>query len=298
MGVAIIVPGVSFADANLGTVTIDRPDKLYGITIIGPSNVFGTTNATTFNVLYSPTNTTLTGVTWSIVSGGSYASIGASTGVLTVLSGANNNQVVIRATSTHDGEISSEKTINVTYIVPLEDLTNYFAMNSGVINTDITVLPTDRIKAVLSFAGIRNQVVLGSRALQAADDDSTMIEIDSNKFKVKIGGKAYFSANTPVANTKYIVDASTSGVSCSPSVGEFTESTYTFTSPIAICVGALIFGNGTYFTSKFIGNLWGVEIYGSTGELKHRLIPQDTTTLLDEITQNSYTVSSGSVVYN
>ena len=88
-------------------------DILESISIIGSSTVEGKTS--TYTVMYNPENTIKTGVTWSIHSGSNYASIDANTGVLTIGSTANNNSVTIRATSTQEPSIYTDKVITVTY---------------------------------------------------------------------------------------------------------------------------------------------------------------------------------------
>lgn len=95
-------------------------DELTGISINAPSTITGRTAA--LSVVYNPVNTSLTGVKWKITSGGSYASINADTGVLTILEGASASQVIVEATSVHDNSINATKTITITYSLPYFDL--------------------------------------------------------------------------------------------------------------------------------------------------------------------------------
>ena len=115
MGLAIIVPDVDFSSANLGKVTLKEQDKpLRSISISGPSSVEGSASAETFSVNYNPPVTSQKGVAWSIVSGSQYASID-NNGNLSILRGASNSPVTIKATSTVNGSITAVKDISVTY---------------------------------------------------------------------------------------------------------------------------------------------------------------------------------------
>ena len=100
-------------------------------------------NATTFTptATLTPSNTTQTGITWSITSGGTYASINSSTGVVTVNSGASSNSITVKATSTANSSVYGTKNITVTYPtepVPLTAL----AINAESSYTGIEFTPT------------------------------------------------------------------------------------------------------------------------------------------------------------
>lgn len=116
---SITIQAVSIYDSTITatkqvTVTYhENVEVLNSISINGASSVEGKTS--NYTVTYNPVNTVLTGVTWSITSGATYASIDASTGVLTIASVANGNDVTIRATSTHNASIYDDKVVNVTY---------------------------------------------------------------------------------------------------------------------------------------------------------------------------------------
>lgn len=114
MGIAIIAKGADFSAKNIGTVTPQSVVNLLGLSISGPSNVEGA--EADFSAVYSPSNTSQRGVTWSITSGGTYATINSNTGKLTILSGASNASVTIKATSIANSSITATKTITVTYI--------------------------------------------------------------------------------------------------------------------------------------------------------------------------------------
>lgn len=121
MGIAIIVPDISFADANLGKVNISGSGEVpevpgvpvQELRIVAEDSYTGT-NAQ-LSVSYIPTNTTQRGVDWSIVSGSNYASINHNTGKLTILEGASNSNITVRVVSLFNSEISATKSLFVSY---------------------------------------------------------------------------------------------------------------------------------------------------------------------------------------
>ena len=113
MGKAIIVSDVSFAGFNLGSVTPIGNVPVQSIAIQGPDSVTGAADAATFTIAYTPADTNQRRVNWSISSGSEYATI-SSQGVLSVLPGANNSSVTIRAESNYDPSIVDTKQIVVT----------------------------------------------------------------------------------------------------------------------------------------------------------------------------------------
>lgn len=112
MGSVIIIPNF-FPPDNLGKVTLKNVVPVESIGIVGDATVTGTT--ATYEASFTPSTTTQRSVTWSVESGGTYATINANTGVLTILQGANNSPVTIKATSTADATIYATKTLSVTY---------------------------------------------------------------------------------------------------------------------------------------------------------------------------------------
>ncbi|MDO4802204.1 MAG: Ig-like domain-containing protein [Prevotellaceae bacterium] len=110
MGIAIFVPGVSFADNNLGKVTIKENDvPVTGISIVGESEVKNENNSAKYDVYYTPSNTSQKGVSWSIVSGSEFAAIDQSGRISVVGDG----DVTIKATSKVNPNITAEKNIHV-----------------------------------------------------------------------------------------------------------------------------------------------------------------------------------------
>lgn len=74
------------------------------------------TNVYKLSAVFDPENTAYTGVAWSLVSGSAYASLDSDSGELTVLEAAETAQnIVIRATSTYNVEITKEKSISVQW---------------------------------------------------------------------------------------------------------------------------------------------------------------------------------------
>lgn len=116
MGIAIIVPNVSFASKNIGKVTLSSNGgggsdviDVTAITINGPSIVNTDSNIATYSVAYTPSNTTQIGVIWSIEIGNILASITLD-GTLTV---KGTGSVTIKATSIYNPSIVATKTISV-----------------------------------------------------------------------------------------------------------------------------------------------------------------------------------------
>lgn len=295
MGIAIIVPNVSFASANLGQVTVVGGGSLQSISIDGPSSVVGTTDAATFDVIYNPTTTADRGVTWSIVTGSSYASIDSSTGEITILSGASYAEVTIRATSTVDPTIYADKTIHVTYAGPIENLVNYALLSqAGAWYTDIIITGEDTVKVVATSSSLRDQCIVGSRTASDADDNSSTIEIDHYNIghygiKCKIAGKYFYSQQAVTPDTKYCIQMSTAGASCTPSLGGFvTGSDLPFTQGVPIAVGQMYTQTGTM--TKYAGKFYGLEITRG-GTLIHRLEVQPNLFLVDVVTGQSYALS-------
>lgn len=112
MGKAIILEGMSFVFGNIGTVTIREDLSLQSLAVDVESSYTGM--YLQCRVAYTPVNTNETGVTWSITSGGEYATIN-SNGLITIDESADNDEIVVRCESTVDSSIFATKTISVTY---------------------------------------------------------------------------------------------------------------------------------------------------------------------------------------
>lgn len=115
MGKAIIITDASFANAGIGQVTLVEKTPLESIAIIPVADIIE--GEYQLQVAYTPASTSERGVEWLIISGEEYASISQS-GLLTVLEGAVNNEVVVRAKSLVNSSIYADATIVVNYPVP------------------------------------------------------------------------------------------------------------------------------------------------------------------------------------
>lgn len=161
MGLALIVPGISFSGANIGRVTPAEDIPITGLAISGPSTITGGADAAQFIAEYTPSTTSQRAVTWSIVSGSSYASISAS-GVLSVLQGATSAAVTIRVTSSVNPSIYAEKAITVTYSAQPGALPDgaiaadfiYSTGYSSFIDTDI--VPTARMSYEMDLVWVND----------------------------------------------------------------------------------------------------------------------------------------------
>lgn len=118
---------------------IDTP--LQSISISGETIVNNSGNTATYTVNYTPSNTTETGVTWSIdgglgvgvVTGNTYVTIDANSGVLTVLSAATYpTPITIIATSVVNSSITDSLNISVIYY---ED--RYFKLTAKQANSTV-----------------------------------------------------------------------------------------------------------------------------------------------------------------
>lgn len=109
MGKAIIISNVDFSKTGLGAITVHVP--LQSLAITGESSVTGMGQ---YQVAYTPSTTHEKGIVWSVVSGSEYATIDQD-GIVTALSGAVDDTVTIRATSSVNPNIYEDKTISVTY---------------------------------------------------------------------------------------------------------------------------------------------------------------------------------------
>lgn len=86
-----------------------------GVTISGPSEMVGIKNSE-LSATISPTDASNTSVLWSITSGNQYAVINEDTGVVSILTNADNSPITVRATSMSDSSVYAEKQINVTFM--------------------------------------------------------------------------------------------------------------------------------------------------------------------------------------
>ena len=161
MGLAVIIPDVSFESANLGKVTLTEEVPIKGLSIVAPTNIVG---SYMLRISYSPINTNQRGVIWSIESGSEYARI-SQDGMLTILEGANDNKIVVKATSVSDTEISSVKEIRVTFVE--EGQREPSADNSYNLPSDLLIYPDQNGRRFRCCIPVNKQVTTGRIAVDS-----------------------------------------------------------------------------------------------------------------------------------
>lgn len=140
MGIAIMINDADFSALNLGKVTIKgKVIELQSLMITGLDTItdLGTYQ---YSISYQPSNTTQTGVEWSILSPVEKISIDANSGSVTVQDGATNTFFTIRAVSTVDNAIYAEKTISLS-LPQVEGPTPI--LSASLINGDIELKDAD-----------------------------------------------------------------------------------------------------------------------------------------------------------
>lgn len=173
-------------------------DVLTGISITGPETA-GLAGAQ-YSIAYNPANTNKTGVTWSIISGSSYAGIDQN-GKLSV---TGNGDVAIQAVSEFDNSIFATKTVTVTTSVPAI----YLALN--LVNTGIL---TDIVIPDLSMAEMEGLFMtkttfgntgFGSRTSGSAQDRFAFVTVGDGKFNAMYGGSATGDTSAGLSNGQAI----------------------------------------------------------------------------------------------
>lgn len=155
MGKAIKIANADFSAFGLGTVTFVRKVPLVSLSVVCADALAENTQ---IGVAYNPVDTTQRSVEFTIVSGGTYATI-TTDGMLTILNTANNSPVTIRVASLDNPSIYAEKTIAVSYTPTGDEPINFadsavkqILLNNGVggvtIPGEITV---NEAKAVTSI---------------------------------------------------------------------------------------------------------------------------------------------------
>ena len=197
-GIAIIIKGADFSKNNIGKISLET--SLQSIVILGSDSVTGITSNYTAD--YTPSNTTQTGVTWSITSGSDYASIDSSTGVLTVKSGASNSSVTIQATSTANASINATKVVAVTYSASTALQSIAISGSDTVTGTtsqySVTYTPTNTTQT-----GVTWSITSGSD--YASIDSSTgVLTVKSGASNSSVTIQATSTANASIVATKKI----------------------------------------------------------------------------------------------
>lgn len=139
MGLAIIIPNISFSANKLGTVTFSQDADL--TTIVVTSNkgasLTGMEIEDWYNVSYNiGVASNKKGVTFSLAST-TYATIDSLTGKITIKTNANNSTITVIATSIYDSTVKGTIQLTVTYKeTGLLDLSrSAMVVNGGYINS-------------------------------------------------------------------------------------------------------------------------------------------------------------------
>lgn len=160
-GIAIAIPGADFSGKNLGKVTFLEDVDVTGIAIVTNDSYEGQTAQ--LSIAYTPATTNQKGVIWSISTGSTYATIDASTGKLTILEGANNSSVTVKAVSTFNGEITATKSINVTYKETVDELTGISIVGDDTVGLSWAQFSIDYNPSNTSKVGVTWSITAGSQ---------------------------------------------------------------------------------------------------------------------------------------
>lgn len=114
MGKVVVINDLLFNSSNIGQITLSQDVAITNLTVSSGSP---SRNRIQLSVAYTPANTSEIGVTWSITSGSTYATIDQS-GILTVLDTASSSSVTVKATSVYRPSIYGELTLTVSYTYP------------------------------------------------------------------------------------------------------------------------------------------------------------------------------------
>lgn len=119
MGRAIVIHDADFSALNLGKVFTGDTVLITGLEIDAEDSYVG--SSFTASVLYTPANTQMTDITWSITSGNEYATVNQN-GTVSIAAGAIDAQIVLRATSVDIPSVYAEKTISVSRVQLLNSI--------------------------------------------------------------------------------------------------------------------------------------------------------------------------------
>lgn len=200
-GIAFILTGCDFSAKNLGKVTFLEDADLTGLTISGLDSVSGITSQ--YSISYIPINTSQQGVTWSIISGGEYATIDTSTGLLTVLLGANTSAVTIKATSTVDNSIVATKNITVTYVAAPILLTALSISGSDTVTGTTSQYSVGYTPSNTTQQGVTWSITSGSQ-YATIDANTGLLTILSGANASAVTIKATSAVNNTITATKNV----------------------------------------------------------------------------------------------
>lgn len=135
------------------TVAVTYNNSVNELTSISISEdtSFSELNKRKVSVVYNPANSAYKGVTWSITSGNSYATIDQN-GIVTVLNTASTQQsITVKATSTHDASITATLVLPVLYVAePSWDLSQVYGIMDS--NELVAAMRDNDTSFLLEFA--------------------------------------------------------------------------------------------------------------------------------------------------
>ena len=198
-GIAIIIPG-DFSANNLGKVTFLQDIAVTAITINANPAYEGT--QATLTASYTPSGTNQQGCVWSIVNGSAYATINATTGVLTILIGANANSVTVRATSAYNSAITSDATFNVTYSETVNELTAISISGDATVNAQSSQYAVSYTPSNTNYKGVVWSITAGST--YSTIDQTGLLTILSGANANSVTIKAVSSHDTTILATKTV----------------------------------------------------------------------------------------------
>ena len=305
MGIALLVPGVNWAQKNIGIVTPSDSMAVQAIAIQGPDSFF---DSGQYTAILFPTFTNERGVIWSITSGGEYAIID-SNGKVSAKAGASKNSVTIRAKSSARPSVFAEKTI----VVSAGDTASYNYLQSDG-NCRLLVNGLTLYGGTLTVRGTlesSNGYLIGS--LYSAQGTATIFgfyKSSAGKLKVGFGRLQYVETGiTPVAGKVYRLEcqfsSSQDATDAQFKVYDDETDTLLYTSQkgncyinadISIfCYGYNKSGIGTPFTPNNstlnVGKIYDLVIKDSNGSILRDLHPKDmngTPAFFDEAQEVAY----------
>lgn len=209
MGKAIIIPSANFSANKLGVVTMSDFLPVEAIAIIGENYVLSTGS---YRAKFFPTFTSQRGVSWSIASGGQYASVDSS-GNVTALPGANMSVVTLQCTSTDNPEVFAQKNLVVT--AGTITYPDYIQGDGGYVLIDgIESLWNEHVITAVGTVDTSNGYLFSIRySSESTQARAAAYKSSAGKLSILMGKRGFSNSTVnPVANRKYkfILKASTS----------------------------------------------------------------------------------------
>lgn len=281
MGKAIIINDVNFASAGIGVVTPSESVDLISITLSEGTRVGNNIN---IDVEFNPNNATYRGLEWSILSGSEYATI--NNGVLTILEGADDDSVTIKAISSHDSTIYDTLTLDVTYDDSAQEYDGLVFDGASGVDTGISIDSTHKIemKVTLNFSAqsgdsnTANRILLGGR--KSSSENRRDFQYQFSKVYGTLNQFIFGTGNnsTNISNSSSIVDGDTVVLRSEPgtvSVDSVTKSASigSFTYNKNYYVGCQNDDNGVSDTNLIFDTIHYLKIWDSQDNLIAHLVP-------------------------